>query len=480
MRRRRFSRSIRARLTLWYAAVLAAILLVYAGGVFLFLKQNLYLELDRQLHDDFEAAEEGIERGEDGTIRRGYRSDPHHHQDEAGPSERWLEVWSQDGILLYREGPEGPALPPPMRGDRDPGTDSVQTVSAGSGAVLRVRAAAYPVGGAPTLIRVARSEARLRHELGEFLAGMGLGLPAAVLLACAGGYFLAGRALKPVGQMAARARTITAERLDERLPIENPRDELGRFGTVFNETLARLERSFDALRRFTGDAAHELRTPLTALRSVGEVGLRESRSEAACREVIGSMLEEADRLTRLVETLLALSRADSGRIEVKPQRLGLKQFAQEMAEYLDVLADEKGQRIVVEGAGEVCAWADPIVLRQAVLNVLDNAIKYSPERSQIRLVAGKDADGTFLDVIDQGPGIEDEHLRRIFDRFYRVDKARSRLTGGAGLGLSIAQWAVEVNGGTIEVESRVGEGSRFRLRLPLSDKDASGPRGQPG
>ncbi|GMV83287.1 MAG: two-component sensor histidine kinase [Planctomycetota bacterium] len=470
MNPRRLSRSIRARLTLWYAMVLAAILLAYAGGTYLFLRQNLYAELDRQLHDDFEAVEESLERGEDGIIHRRGRSDSHHHDGNA-PGERWVEVRDRDGVLLYWEGPSEPALPFAPSVGRNLDVTGVETAATEAGAVLRVRSAPYQIGELSVLIRVARSEARLRHELGEFMAGMGFGLPVAVLLACGGGYFLAGRALKPVGQMAAQANTITAERLGERLPIENPDDELGKLGTVFNETLARLEQAFDSLRRFTADAAHELRTPLTALRSVGEVGLRESKDEQACREVIGSMLEEADRLTRLVETLLTLSRADGGRIEVRPQRLNLKRFAQEMAEYLGVLAEEKRQRMVVEGEDDVFVRGDPLLLRQAALNVLDNAIKYSPEGSQIRLVAGMDAGQAILGVIDQGPGIEAEHLKRIFDRFYRVDKARSRLTGGAGLGLSIAQWAIQACGGTIEVDSQVGGGSRFSLRLPISDNE---------
>lgn len=463
---RRLSPSIRARLTLWNAAVIAAVLLVYASGVYLFLRQSLYAELDRQLQDDFEAAEESLERREDGGIARTGRTDTHDH-DEDGLTQRWLDAWSPEGVLLYREGPEEADVPPPLSFGRAPDVAGVETVMTGSGAVLRVRSDTYPVGGAPVLIRVARSEARLRHELGEFFIGIGLGLPAAVLLACVGAYFLAGRALKPVSQMAARAGTITAERLEERLPIKNPDDELGRLGTVFNETLARLERSFESLRRFTADAAHELRTPLTALRSVGEVALRESQASHVDREVVGSMLEEVDRLTRLVETLLTLSRADSGRIEAKPERLNLTQFAHTMADYLSVLADEKGQRTTVEGDDAVEAWADPLVLRQAVLNVLDNAIKHGPRGAEIRLVVGEAAGCAILDIIDQGPGIETEHLQRVFDRFYRIDKARSRMTGGAGLGLSIAQWAVQVNGGTIEVDSRVGEGSRFRLRLPL-------------
>ncbi|MBI4613477.1 MAG: heavy metal sensor histidine kinase [Planctomycetes bacterium] len=460
------SRSVRVRLTLWYAGALAAILILYAAGVYLFLRQNLYTELDRQLHDDFEVAEEILERDANGAIRRRVHRDGHEENEEQPL--RGLEVWSRDVRLLYREGPEDLRLPRPDL----PGAGGVEvgTVASLSGVRMRIRGAPYAVGGEAVLIRVARSEARLRHELDEFLAGMALGLPLAVVLACAGGYLLAARALAPVGRMATRARTITAERLAERLPVDNPDDELGQLGTVFNETLARLERSFETLRRFTADAAHELRTPLTALKSVGEVGLRDSENEAAWREVIGSMLEEADRLARLVDTLLVLTRADSKKVEVHSERLDLLSFARELVALLEVLADEKGQSIAVEGGERVVAFADPLVLRRAVINVIDNAIKYSPRDSRIRVVVSRREAEALLEVIDHGPGIPEEHRDRIFERFYRVDKARSRETGGVGLGLAIARWAVEANGGRIEVESQVGEGSRFRIRLPVAQR----------
>lgn len=459
-------RSVRARLTLWYAGVLAAILVAYAAGVYLFLRQNLYAELDRALVEDFETAEEALERGEDGRIARRGPPVPHAHEEGEPAPARWLEVWSRDGELLYGEAPERADLAPLGGGASVPQGARVETIEAGPGWWLRTRRGLHPIGGTPVLIRVARSEARVRHELGEFLVGMGLGLPAAVGVACVGGYLLAGRALKPVGEMAVRARTITAERLGERLPIENPDDELGELGTVFNETLARLERSFEALRRFTADAAHELRTPLTALRSVGEVALGDAKREATYRETIGSMLEEADRLARLVDVLLTLSRADSGRVEIHRAPVALRAFAQEISDLLRVLAEEKSQAIVIEGDSTVQAWADPAVLRQAVINILDNAIRHSPSDGRIRIVVAHRSGEAVLEVIDQGDGIPEADRERIFDRFYRADKARARKTGGAGLGLSIARWAVEANGGRIEVESG-GGGSCFRVWLPL-------------
>jgi heavy metal sensor kinase len=269
--------------------------------------------------------------------------------------------------------------------------------------------------------------------------------------------------------MTARARQITAEHLEERLPVENPNDEFGRLAGVINDALARLERSFQTLRQFTADASHELRTPLTAIRSVGEVGLREHRTEAEYREMVGSILEETERLTTMADSLLTLSRADSGKADLRPTTVGLADLATEVAADLEVLAEEKRQQVRVDAGAEVDVTADRPTLRQAVLNLLDNAIKYSPEDATIRLVARRSGSHGVLEVIDNGPGIAPEHLPHLFERFYRVEKSRSRAEGGAGLGLSIALWAVEANGGRIEVESDVPRGSVFRIVLPAAN-----------
>ena len=275
---------LRARLTLWYAAVLTLVLVAYAGGVLVMLRQSLLQEMDRALHDDRETAEQMLERQPDGTI--GWRAEPgdHDHDEDEEVGGRWLEVRGETGHLLF------------ARPGKIPRTASVRRVSA-----------PYTVDGQSVTLTVARSDEPLRRELRELLLAMGFGLPLAVLLASVGGYVLARRALAPVGRLADRARAISAEHLDERLPVERPGDELGQMAAVFNETLGRLQRSFEQLRRFTTDASHELRTPLTAMKAVGEVGLREHREAGEYREVIGSMLEEVDRLGhaggRLAHTL---------------------------------------------------------------------------------------------------------------------------------------------------------------------------------
>jgi signal transduction histidine kinase len=221
------------------------------------------------------------------------------------------------------------------------------------------------------------------------------------------------------------------------------------------------------MRRFTSDASHELRTPLTAMRSVGEIGLRGKREPAAYREIIGSMLEEVDRLSLLVDRLLTLSRADMGESMLARDRVNLAELAEEVTAQLDVLAEEKQQSLNVEIVGTSSCIGDRMVLRQALLNLVDNAIKYSPAGGRITVRVSTSAEGTaVLDVSDTGPGIPAEQQQRVFDRFYRVDSSRSREHGGTGLGLSIARWAVEVNGGQLTLENSNGPGATFRISLP--------------
>jgi heavy metal sensor kinase len=310
-------------------------------------------------------------------------------------------------------------------------------------------------------------EQRIEQQLDEILVVLVLGLPLIVGLAGVGGYVLARRALTPIDQLAADARRITAERLHERLSVANEHDEIGRLAAVINDTFARLESSFDQLRRFTADASHELRTPLSVIRGIGELGLGETRTAAEYKDAIGSMLEEVDRLTRLVDTLLQLSRGDAGTVRLSPELLDLSDLAREVASSLAILAEERRQRLQVHAPQPVLVRADRLVLRDAIANLVDNAIKYGPDESQIDVTVRADTADAALTVSDQGPGIPVEHRERIFDRFYRVDEGRSRGMGGTGLGLAIAQWAVKANGGQISFVPAPA-GAAFRITLPRS------------
>ena len=318
---------------------------------------------------------------------------------------------------------------------------------------------------APAAQVEATAEDRIARQLEEVRVVLVLGVPFVVGLAGIGGYVLARRALTPIDHLAADARRITAERLHERLTVVNEHDEIGRLAAVVNETFGRLESSFEQLRRFTADASHELRTPLAVIRGIGELGLGETRTPAEYQEAIGSMLEEVDRLTRLVDTLLQLSRGDAGTVRLSREAVNLADVARDVTGSLSILAEERRQRFRISAQPDVVVHADRLVLRDAVTNVVDNAIKYGLVGTIVEVRVEADSRTAVLTVTDEGPGIPAEHRSRIFDRFYRVDEGRSRGMGGTGLGLAIAKWAVEVNGGQIAYESN-GGGSTFRISLP--------------
>jgi heavy metal sensor kinase len=451
-------------LTLWYVLVLASLLALYAGVASLFLFLSLREDFDQNLLQDLETVEGMLAKEPNGLV-----SLHSSHPDAAEPRiGHFIEVWSPEGSLLYRSAAlQDQTLGGPPGRDEGLQDPTPSTTRLANGTRVRLVSSVYHIEDQRVILRVAYSEEKLWLELGEFGEVLLLGFPIAVLLAGFGGYALARKALAPIDSMATQAKTISAERLSDRLSIENSQDELGRLGTVFNDMLGRLQAAFDQLRRFTADASHELRTPLTAMRSVGEVALQDQRSPVEYRDVIGSMLEEVDRLTRLAESLLALSRADTGHIQIQRENIPLLHLAKEASLVVEVLAEEKRQQIDIEGDANLFVSVDRLILRQAIVNLLDNAIKYSPPGSQIlvRVESGGDKQ-VFLDVIDQGTGIPSEHQPHVFDRFYRVDGARTREWGGAGLGLSITRWAVEAHSGEITLKSEEGHGSTFRVSLP--------------
>lgn len=444
-------RSVRTRLTLWHAAVLTLIVCTFSAGIFFFVRVRLFEDLDALLRRDLATVETTYREAPTELSEAETRAGIKLFQVSEGRSTLYrTDAWAQAGL------------------DRAASADGTVTTSWRSpedGRTYRVLVAP----GTTHRSSIAADESALHRTLWTLGVILGLGIPFAMALAVAGGWFLAGRVLAPVGAMAERARQITADSLGERLPIENPHDEFGSLAAVFNETLARLQDAFERLRRFTADASHELRTPLTAMRSVGEVALHGALDPVAYRDVIGSMLEEVERLTALVESLLTLTRVDSRRVQLAREVIDLGAIAVSATEHLRVLAEEKDQTLRVEADGAIEVEGDPALLRQGVVNLVDNAIKYTQEKGHIRVsVARRPSGEAAIEIADDGPGIASVHLQRIFERFYRVDPGRSRSDGGLGLGLAIARSTIEANGGRIEVESEVGRGTVFRVVLPSS------------
>jgi heavy metal sensor kinase len=459
--------NVRTRLTVWYVAVLTGALLIYGAGASAFVLFQFRNQLDRLAIQDLETIEGFLDFGSDGKVF--LQQADHDHPYPGKLEERLLEVWSKEGTLLYRNELLGDrALGGPPEPEEGIASYSQRSIRLSDGTRVRLVSKRHNLQGRSTLIRLGFSEEDLWQRFWQAVIGLVTGLPFALGLAGFAGYFLARRALSPIERMARRAHEINAERLDARLDVENPNDELGLLAQAFNETLTRLQRSFEQLRRFTSDASHELRTPLTAIRSVGEVGLQKQGGTDHYREVIGSMLEESGRLSHLVESLLAIARTDAGQIRVERVPIAILPLVREAASLIEVLAEEKDQELSIEGTDPVEVLADPVILRQVLINLLDNAIKYSPTGETIWIrVRGIDDRIVAIEVEDRGPGIALEHQDKVFDRFYRVDEARSREAGGAGLGLAIAKWGAEIHGGRLELHSPAGAGCLFRFLLPI-------------
>jgi len=473
------SHSLRISLTLWNVTAMILVLAVYAGGVFVFVSRNASASLDDEIRHDYQWAAAMADQLPDGSLKW------FEEESSFGENSPWLQVWCGDVKGCGRGSTEGQVIFRTTKADRDPIPETEHLVTQASGRIVSIPTTptTYRVLTTPTtlkffdrvgrprdskhvIIQVARSELPMRREMNGLLFILLLWLPIGVVTAGIFGYTLARRALAPIEQMAERAQSITADRLHDRLPIGNPNDELGRLASVFNETLGRLESSFDQMRRFTADVSHELRTPLTAIRSVGEVGLRERRDDKAYRGIIGSMLEEVDRLASLVDRLLRWSRAETGQTKLAQEVIDLRDLADDVAGYLGVLAEEKEQSLTVGQTGTPWGLGDRQVLRQALIDLVDNAIKYTPEGGAIQVRVSDSIDHVTIEVIDNGPGIAPELRTRIFDRYDRGGSAEPDAIGGAGLGLSISKWAVEAHGGRLTLEPSNGVGSTFRITLP--------------
>ena len=462
--------SLRAVIALWYGVIIALCLGAYSLAVGYGFGRHLELELDRRVHEDIELAARALVWNETGGLEwvGGFLGKQIDEEEGGG---HWLEVWDAAGVRVLTEG----TMPEPHLDALEVGSASgrAHTLTTPLGP-LRVMTDSVQMGGHIYRIRAAVSAIGYRAQLRTMrweLVGLSLTV---LVLGGLGGIAIARRALGPLVRLAARARLITAEQIHELLPEESSSAEVEDLRVAINETLTRLNRAFQQLGRFSGDASHELRTPLTALRAVGEMSLRRPQTAEEYREVIGSMLEEVDRLTRLSDDLLTLARAETGRAHLHVESIDLAGLARDVVSHLLVLAEERGQTVEVLAESPVTVEGDRAALRQALVNLLDNAIKYSPPDSRIVVEAGFAGADAFLRVVDEGPGIRAADQPRVFERFFRADRQRSREMGGTGLGLSIVRLAAETHGGTVSLESEPGAGCTFIVRLPRSTRPIGG------
>jgi heavy metal sensor kinase len=442
--------------------LLAVILTTLGSFLLLRLRADLVAEVDEAL--DTQAA--GILTGDDGLEVIAARP-------VAGlpPGEMTAQLLSATGQVRGRAGagaPETSLLTPAMLRRVLAGHQVRAEVRAGAGGPrYRVLALRRTGRAAPTVLVVAapladvdRSVERLRLLL--LVAG-----PVALALAGGGGWLLTRAALRPVDRMTEQAGAIGADRLGDRVSVPDAADELTRLARTLNGMLARIEQGVVAQRRFVADASHELRTPLAVMRAELEVALRDRGRAADAAEVLDSAAEEVARMGKIIDDLLTLAHRDENRLELLLEPVDLGEVAARVAAQLRPLAERAGVQLGVDAPARAAVLADQTRLTQVVTNLVDNAVKYTGAGGSVRVRVWEEADGAGLAVSDTGPGIAPEHLPKVFDRFYRLDAARTRAGGGSGLGLAICQELVEAHGGRIWADSVPGAGSTFTLALPL-------------
>lgn len=464
------TRSLSFRLIAWYAGVLTLVFVLLAGLTFFFLQH--YLEANvlenqgRRAQQIAATLVTRASRGAEDTLAAEVES---LYSPEANG--RFIRITRTDGTVVYVSGPPkdggfDPSQVPAATGRGD-FAGKVQPGGAASPLLIAGRSATA-TDGSGYRVEVGISGRSLEETLARVAVLLALGLPIAVCVAVAGGFVLVRRALEPVERIGAKAEAITQHNLSERLPVVHSGDEIERLSVALNHMISRLEDAIHGSKQFVADASHELRTPLTVMRGELESLAQNGELTSDTRETLGSVLEEVERLAEIVESLFALSRLDAGEASAEWHRFDLAELAATTAEQMSLLATDKNVSIECESRGAVTVEGDPARLKQVIVNLLDNAIKYTPGGGKVRLsVRGEDG-FAILEVADDGIGIPAEALPHVFKRFYRVDRSRSREQGGAGLGLAIVRSICSAHGAEVEVLSAPGRGSTFRVRQPLA------------
>jgi heavy metal sensor kinase len=464
------ARSLKFQLIGWYAGVLTGCFALLAVATYLALQTSLVRALkENQLRRARQIGE--LVRGDVEHLGQAKVGQEVEVRYAPALNDRFVRITQRDGAILYlsssptNQGFDPTTLPPPIWPEQAEASWQVPLV--GGRKMLLTAHSLQLSGGGRFLIEAGAPMDGVQADLRKWVLFLAAMLPVVLAIAVGGGFVLVKRALLPVDRIAASAERISSQNLSERLPVAQTGDELERLSLALNRMIERLDSAFRHSRRFVADASHELRTPLTVLQGELESLVQQPQFTTDWRDRVGSALEEVDRLSHIVEGLFAISRLDAGEAAAEWVPLDLAQLAAATVDQMSLLAEDKGISVACEASLGVWVEGDRSRLKQVVVNLLDNAIKYTPQGGQIALAVSAQDSQAVLEVIDNGIGIPSEALAQVFERFFRVDQARSREQGGAGLGLCIVKSICTAHHGRVEVSSSPGRGSRFRVVLPL-------------
>jgi len=463
---------VRARLALWYFAVLLAAFAAFAWISDYGFRRSIEATVDAASRANLESIQSVIVR----TAPQGV----YEIKDELNElSGLWnggsiLQVTGEDGSLIFQS-PQftnaSSVIPPATRSEVTYFTTNLNRLQ------YRIALCSMPLQGHTYRIHAAVLTEPFDQALDRFRLILRNTIPLLILFASLGGYWLSGRALAPVDEITRTARGIGVQNLSARLAVPRAHDELRRLSETLNEMLARIEASVKRLTQFTADASHDLRTPVALIRTSAELALRRPRGEAEYRETLTRILTASEETTHLIESLLILARADAGAASLRFAPTNALLHLEKAAEEASIFAAGKGVQFesALPGAA-LPIVADGAALERLAIIVLENAVKYTPQGGRVEMRAHSEPHNLVIEVADTGIGVAEKDLPHIFERFYRADQARSREPGGSGLGLSIAQWIVESHGGRIEARSTLGQGSLFRICFPLPEQACETPR----
>lgn len=464
----KFYRKTDFKMTLWYFFTFLISILMICGFLYLRLKHQLIKEIDQFLLDETKEMERVLSQDskEAYSLTR--------FEDDVMPRKHYpfvFQILDPDGKTLYHSrdfwkvGYEHKERVLVNARNKKVTREKIRSPRTRI-PYLIISTPVYRDGKLTEIIQLGTHLRFVRKNLSHFRNNILIALLIVLVLGVLGGWILARRSLSPIGYIASKARSITSENLTERLHPRETGDEMDDLIHTINEMIARLETSFKRMAEFTADASHELKTPICAMRGEAEVLLLKARTPEEYQEGLAHFIEQFDRLNQMINDLILLSKFDTSQAELKMVPLRLDLLIKELCHLFQVLADQKEIALEIDTLKEVRVVGDKVRLQQLFTNLIDNAIKYTPEGS-IRVTVEKKDGAALVKIKDTGIGIPKEEHAKIFKRFYRVDKSRSKETGGVGLGLSIAGWIANAHHGRIEVESELNQGSTFIVYLPI-------------
>ena len=461
--------TLRVRLTLWYGTALALILIIFSTVLYVMTARSLRDAVDQSLEETAAAAVRALE--ERGFLPLVDEGELMSQFPELARIDKFFQIFSPSGTITIRS--------PNVKQHEMPLSRQALEVAYSGHSLFAsakypkeppLRLISVPIvyrGSLLYIIQVSTTMDSVEHTLNRLLLVLLVSMPVALAVSLAGGWFMAGRALRPVDAITLAAQRIAEGDLTQRLTAPASADEIGRLTNTFNNMIDRLEISFRQIRQFSSDASHELRTPLTVMRGETELALRRPRENEDYKAVMESNLEEIDRMTRIVDELLFLSRADMGEVKMEHLPVPLDSLIEDVQRQASLLGQERNVQVALTSNVPAVVSGDELRLRELFLNLVDNAIKYSRSGGTVEMALTIEQGQARLSVTDHGIGIAEEDRPQIFDRFYRTDNARAHTKKGTGLGLAICSWIAESHHGHIEVQSQVGEGSTFTVWLPL-------------